>query len=142
MKKYTTFNHFMPLLLNLFFFFFFSFFLEHTRVHWQMLTGSLGKTALVCRICQFHNVLSPRVTDFFLPMWCQWMEDQEEMCTVLVSSGQEPAQGTFIRVTFRECLSGKDQNSGPGVVKQLCSWLCLCCTHNIFSLMHIKSLFT
>lgn len=37
------------------------------------------------------------------------------------SSGQEPAQGTFITVVFRECLFGKYQNLGLRVRKQLFS---------------------
>ena len=79
------------------------------------------KIALVCRICHFHEVFSPTATDFFLPTEPLNEELRRNVHISLVSSRQEPAQGTFNTVTFRECLSGKYLNSGLGVVKQLCS---------------------
>lgn len=79
------------------------------------------KIALVCIVCHFHDVFSPTATDFFLPAWPLNEELRRNVHVSLVSSGQEPAQGTFHTVIFRECLSGKYLNSGLGVVKQLCS---------------------
>ena len=79
------------------------------------------KTALVCRVCHFHDVFSPTTTDFFLPTRPLNEELRRNMHISLASSGQEPAQGTFNTVIFRERLSGKYINSGLGVVKQLCS---------------------
>lgn len=64
-------------------FFFFLRIYQSVLVCVLVLTGSLGEIALVYRICHFHDVLSPMVTDFFLAMWCQWMESWEEMCLML-----------------------------------------------------------
>ena len=76
------------------------------------------KTALVCRVCHFHDIFSPTATDFFLPTRPLNEELRRNTHISLASSGQEPAQGTFNTVIPGE---SHGQRSPAGYIKSMVS---------------------